>query len=199
MLTEVTPSRTGMRLSEFMAYSSDDRFELIDGVMIPKMATIFVHTFIANLLAELINIWAQFGGAGRAFVEATFVLADTPTSDWVTGSRIPDVAYISAERLQHYRASVPDWRTRPLMLIPDLVIEVVSPNDKYTEIIDKVNRYLQDGVKRVWVVNPEQRQVVVYRAESHTLELLTELDTLSDEALLPGFAAPLARLFADET
>jgi Uma2 family endonuclease len=188
-----------MRLSEFMAYSSDDRFELIDGVMIPKMATIFVHTFIANLLAELINIWAQFGGAGRAFVEATFVLADTPTSDWVTGSRIPDVAYISAERLQHYRASVPDWRTRPLMLIPDLVIEVVSPNDKYTEIIDKVNRYLQDGVKRVWVVNPEQRQVVVYRAESHLLVVLTEWDTLTDEALLPGFAAPLARLFADET
>ncbi len=77
---------------------------------------------------------------------------------------------------------------------PDLAVEVVSPNDLYYEVEEKVQEYLNAGVSLVWVIDPEVRVVRVHRADS-TAAYLTENDELSGEDVLPGFRCRVRSLF----
>lgn len=65
-------------------------------------------------------------------------------------------------RIQAYKAADPDWRKKPFVIVPDLGIEVISPGDSYIDVDEKVERYLSEGVKLVWVMNPRNRSVTVY-------------------------------------
>jgi Uma2 family endonuclease len=75
---------------------------------------------------------------------------------------------------------------------PELAIEVVSPSDKVIHLKSKVDIYLQAGSKTVWVVFPESRSVMIYRAD--TVRELKGDQTIEDP-LFPGFAAPVSRFF----
>jgi Uma2 family endonuclease len=98
------------------------------------------------------------------------------------------VAFIRKERL-------PDPRPRTFAeFAPDLVVEVVSPNDAYSTVREKVEEWLRAGVSVVWVVDPFRRTVEVFRIDA-PVETLREGDTLTCESLLPGFALPLTTLF----
>jgi Uma2 family endonuclease len=79
-------------------------------------------------------------------------------------------------------------------VLPELCIEVVSPNDLADEIETKVEEYLQAGVRLVWVVYPRHERVYVYDSATQ-LRRLTRADTLDGGSVLPGFALPLADLF----
>lgn len=71
--------------------------------------------------------------------------------------RTPDVSFVATGRL--------DTQTEHAFpeLAPDLAIEVVSPDDRPREILDKVREYLQAGVRLVWVIEPKRRQATAYR------------------------------------
>jgi Uma2 family endonuclease len=109
--------------------------------------------------------------------------------------------YYRAERLEAYKAATPDWKLRPYVLVPDLVVEVVSPTDNLTELDDKVDVYLADGVNLVWVIDPQREKVSVYtlvaerpHTKQHTT--LKPGDTLSGGDLMPGFEIAVATIFA---
>jgi Uma2 family endonuclease len=78
--------------------------------------------------------------------------------------------------------------------VPDLVAEVVSPNDLAEDVEEKRDEWLAAGVKVVWVVSPATRTVRVHRADGGTA-LLRASDTLTVEDVLPGFACPVGELF----
>src|SRR5690606_2584147 len=99
-------------------------------------------------------------------------------SNWVTGSRIPDVMFYVGDRLAKYKAETPDYRERPLSIVPDLVIEVVSPNDKVIELDAKIDLYLSDGVRLIWVFNPQSRKVTVHAPDLENPIVLKSGDTL---------------------
>ena len=69
---------------------------------------------------------------------------------------------------------------------PDLAVEVVSPNDTVYELNKKVQEYLRAGVRLVWVIDPENRTLVVYRANRTLAEFKPE-DELTGEDVIPGF------------
>ena len=71
-------------------------------------------------------------------------------------------------------------------VVPDLVVEVVSPNNSLREVNDKALMWLSYGARLVWVVNPDTRSVDVYRA-GRVASTLTESDTLDGLDTLPGF------------
>ena len=73
-------------------------------------------------------------------------------------------------------------------------VEVLSPADDVNAVIAKVTEFLDCGVPRVWLVDPESRLVTVYRSLSDTRRLSAE-DTTSGGGVLPGFRSPVARLF----
>ena len=77
---------------------------------------------------------------------------------------------------------------------PTLAVEVLSPNDTEKEINDKVDEYLAAGVPLVWVVDPHDRTVLVYRPGAEP-ELFNVRHELSGEPHLPGFKVPVAHLF----
>jgi Uma2 family endonuclease len=77
---------------------------------------------------------------------------------------------------------------------PDLVAEVVSPNDNAEDLEEKIDEWLRVGVKVVWVVTPATRTVRVHRADGG-YAFLRAADILTAPDVLPGFAIPVAGLF----
>jgi len=80
-------------------------------------------------------------------------------------------------------------------MVPDLAVEVISPGDSYSEVDEKVERYLNDGVRMVLVVDPQRRKVVVHVPNSNRPTHLTENDILSGGDVLPGFEVKVADIF----
>jgi Uma2 family endonuclease len=101
-----------------------------------------------------------------------------------------DVAYLSPETSK----ANPDDETF-VEGSPILVVEILSPSDKHEEVTEKVEAYLDAGVKIVWVADPSFRTITVYRADAPP-QLYNETQTIDAEPHLPGFRAPLASLFA---
>lgn len=101
--------------------------------------------------------------------------------------RGPDIAFWSREKL-------PEVPEGYIDVAADLVVEVVSPSDRFTRVQRKVSEYLTKGVRLVWVVDPEDRSVAVYR-EGQKPKVLNENETLSGEDVLSGFTCRIADLF----
>jgi Uma2 family endonuclease len=102
--------------------------------------------------------------------------------------RKPDVAFVSVARLP---GKSPKGNLR---IAPDLAVEVISPNDLYEEVEEKVGEYRQAGVKLIWIISPEAKTVLVRRLDRTCAEL-DETGTLSGEDVIPGFSCPVAELF----
>lgn len=184
------PPRVGMSLEAFLAQYAHQPFELIEGEVVSRMPSVSGHSRVIKRLMRAFQP-LEDTGLGEAFSETTFVLADV--DDWVRGSRVPDVMWVSKPKLESFYALVKDADQKPFVLVPDLVAEVVSPNDSYGALTEKVHLYLRDGVSLVWVIDPVARRVVVHTPGAQP-QVLTDSDTLTGDALLPGFSAKIADL-----
>lgn len=103
--------------------------------------------------------------------------------------RKPDVSFVLQSRLPNGR--VPKGIT-PFR--PDLAVEVVSPNDTYDELDEKVADYVAAGVPLVWVVSPATRTVLAYQPDG-TARRLTDADYLTADPIISGFRVLVADLF----
>ncbi len=103
--------------------------------------------------------------------------------------RKPDVSFVRHGRF--HKDQLPDGYSS---VVPDLVAEVISPNDKYEEVDEKIEEYLRAGVRLVWVISPRNHTIRVYRANgsSHSLR---EGDELNGEDVVAGFRCPVRDLF----
>jgi Uma2 family endonuclease len=82
-------------------------------------------------------------------------------------------------------------------VLPDFVVEIVSPTDAAADIEQKALEWLGAGVRLVAVLYPETRTVMVYRGPNDVRHF-TAADTLDLEPVLPGFSCPVARLFPED-
>jgi Uma2 family endonuclease len=78
--------------------------------------------------------------------------------------------------------------------LPTLAVEVLSPNDKWSKVTRRVNQFLRQGVAVVWVVDPEERSVSVYRL-NQLPQVFEGTDELTGEPELPGFRCRVADFF----
>jgi Uma2 family endonuclease len=104
--------------------------------------------------------------------------------------RIPDVSFISHERLagrERPMPAIPD-------LVPDLAVEVLSPSNTDAEMTRKLGDYFAAGVRLVWYVDPPTRSVTVYTGPDASRNL-SDTDTLDGGEVLPGFSSPVAAIF----
>ena len=103
--------------------------------------------------------------------------------------REPDIAYTSAARLP------PGVRVRGYAeVVPDLVVEIVSPSDGQREVSDKARMWLRYGVRLVWVVQPDTYTVDVYEP-GRAVVTLDEHGTLDGLDVLPGFTCAVRDIF----
>jgi Uma2 family endonuclease len=183
-----------LTLDEFMRlYDEEGPFEYIEGERIPMSPTITGHGVIARTLLLALYNHSVPNNLGEPFIELPFVMVES--SNRVKGSRVPDLMFFKAERLAAYKASNTDWRDKPFIMVPDLVVEIISPNDRYGDVYEKITRYLADGVQIVWLIDPQQRTVLVYRAASQKKITMSETDILDGADVIPGFRMPVAVLF----
>jgi len=161
----------------------DKRAELVRGVLIVKEPAGYRHGEITvRLTKALVNhVDARNVGVILA-AETGFKLTADPDT-----VRAPDIAFVRSDRL-------PDPRpTGFAELAPDLVVEVLSADDRAGEILAKVADWLSAGTSLVWIVDPGHRIARVYRQDgSETLVGAT--DALSGEGVIPGFSCPLASI-----
>lgn len=188
------PTRVGMPLDEFITDTDERPYELLDGEKVYKMPNGYDHIELSQLMYDALYDYLKAHPFGRVYKEATFVLPDRADSNWVTGSRIPDVMVVSQEKIDRYKANKPDRPGYPFTVIPDLVVEVISPTDVYADVMKKVALYLSDGVRLVWVVDVQGKAVSVHYPDQ-TAQLITGEGALSGGDVLAGFSLPLAELF----
>ena len=101
----------------------------------------------------------------------------------------PDFAFISNERLNEIGES--DGFAQGA---PDIAVEVISPNDRYTEVEEKVEDWLNAGCRAVIVVNPRRQTVNLHRSPTD-VTTLTESDTLEISDIVPGWRMPIGAIF----
>lgn len=161
-------------------------YEIINGqrMELPPMSA--YATWIANFLVCHMGPWALTRQLGTVVMEMLFVL--DPVKNL---RRRPDVAFISAEKwpLSRPLPETGDWE-----IVPDLAVEVTSPNDLFKDVVAKLREYFQAGVRQVWIVVPTEKQVHVYDS-LHQSRILSGTDELDGGTLLPGFRLSVATLF----
>jgi Uma2 family endonuclease len=158
--------------------------ELIDGTLVEKTMG-YAESYLAAELVRLIGNHVVENDLG-------IVTGADGMVRLVQGLvRIPDVAFVSWKHLPDRvvpRRPIPE-------LAPDLAVEVLSEGNTPGEMQRKLRDYFLAGVEMVWCVDPERRVVDVYTSPDHSTTV-TEKETLTGGAVVPGFALPLASLFA---
>ena len=157
--------------------------ELIRGRLVVGEAPGGYHGHVAARLTYLLGAFVYPDNKGVVLQEAGFKIAANPDT-----VRAPDVAFVAAERAES--ACVHGYPE----LAPDLVIEVVSPNDRRGEILSKVGDWLDAGVRLVWVIDPERRDAQVHRADG-SLAVIGKDGSLEGEDVLPGLRIALTEVF----
>jgi Uma2 family endonuclease len=165
-------------------------YEIVNGQWVKKPGESAYGNIVACQLATALHQFAQRHEWGEAVCQLLFHLG--LNSDCC---RRPAVAFVSFARWAKGRA-IPE-RDNAWDVVPDLAVEVVSPNDLSEDVLGKIEEYFQAGVQLVWVVYPQRRIIHVY--ESFTrIRVLTRNDELDGGAVLPGFRLPLTALFEEE-
>ena len=161
------------------------RTELVRGRMIVREPAGYRHGDVAMAIALAIGHYLRSHALGRLLAAETgFVLSTSPDT-----VRAPDVAFVRHERIPD---PVPRGFAR---FAPDLVVEVLSPDDRPGEVLEKVADWLKAGTRLVWVIDPERRTGRVFRSEG-TESLLSESDALDGEDVLPGFSCRLSEILS---
>jgi Uma2 family endonuclease len=176
MITAATEKRYTPQ--DLLVMPDGEHYELVDGRLVERKMSTW-SSYVACVIAHLLNSFCRERGLGWVFPEGTSFQCFPAHPGRV---RKPDVSFIRAQRLSLTQATAQGH----CPVVPDLAVEVTSPNDTAYEIDEKVREFLDAGVQLIWVVNPEQRTVAIHRA-SGPGAILREHDEVSGEDVVPGF------------
>lgn len=160
------------------------RYELDNGRLVTMAPPADPHGAVQSNIGADLKVQGERKGYGKTRTEVGVILWRGP--DRVVG---PDVLFVAKKSLP-IRLSSEGY----LETIPELVVEVRSPNDTGPEIERKVRDYLTAGVNVVWVADPETRTVIAHRP-GQPPHVFTETDTLTVEDLIPGFRVAVRDVF----
>ena len=171
---------------EFFSMPVDGmRHELVRGELLTMPPAGFEHgTVTVNIAMPLHNHVKRMQQGIIVAAETGFVLKKGPDT-----VRAPDVGFVSRERLE--RIGIPK---NFFPEAPDAAVEVLSPGDTVNEVDEKVQEWIAAGTKLVWVVNPRQKTVTVYRPDAKPV-ILTATDYLDGGDVIPGFRILVSDIF----
>jgi Uma2 family endonuclease len=176
----------GLTAEELYLLADDgQRYELVRGELICMAATGGQHGIVASRLDYRLRAFVESHALGEVCAAETgFRLSQNPDT-----VRAPDVSFIARERLPTQGAPEGYWP-----FAPDLAVEVISPSDRFDDVLTKVQEYLRAGTRLVWVFHPRTKTVTIYRANGD-VQLLQEQEGLSGEEVLPGFHCQIREFF----
>ncbi len=182
MSTTLTP----MTADDLLRMPADGmRRELVNGelrIMAPSGSE---HVIVASKADRLVGNFVEANGLGLVFgAEGGFRIRSNPDT-----VRAPDLAFVRRERIPAAGIPTGYWPGAP-----DLAVEVISPDDTYAEVEEKVRDWLDAGTEVVWVLNPRTQSLTVYLPGGEA-RILSATDTLTGEPVLPGFACQVIEFF----
>lgn len=162
------------------------RYELVKGELIKMSPAGHDHGRIIMQLAAPLATHVKQNALGNVYAAETgFILEINPDT-----VRAPDIAFIGGERVQAVGRTRGYWRGAP-----DLAVEVLSPDDRVSEVEEKVAEWLTAGSKQVWVVSPRLKTITIYSSLTN-VKTLTEKDVLSGGEVVPGFEIAVVDIFS---
>jgi Uma2 family endonuclease len=179
--------QTGLITGEELATMGNlGRCELIAGRIVPMSPTGYEHGEIENAIGTELRNFVRARKLGKVLVgEVGIYTRRNP--DYVRGA---DAIYISNERYARKKSK------SYLDVAPELVVEIMSPGDTWSEVTQKLREYFAIGVQLVWVADPAARIVYAYRSMTDVREF-TANDDLPGDEILPGFSIHVAQLFEE--
>ncbi|WP_408648791.1 Uma2 family endonuclease [Tumidithrix elongata] len=170
-----------------MALPDDgNRYEIVDGDLIVMANSGVKHGNIGAFLAGTLELYIRPRKLGVACDSSTAFTMESGNK------RSPDISFISRERLKGLKQlPTGSWQGSP-----DLAVEILSPNNTVEEIHTKIVDYFTNGTRLVWVVNPEEKFVLVYHKPQPD-RLLQITDNLDGEDVVLGFSLSVAELFPE--
>lgn len=158
------------------------KHELVDGEIRVSPAGMR-HSEVGGRILALLTRVLDRTHSGRVYgADVGLVLPDGNV-------RSPDVCFIRSEKLPEGGSPVAFGE-----VVPDLVVEVLSPADRMRQVADKIGEFLDCSVPLVWLVDPGSESVTVYRSLTDT-ERLEAGDTISAAPVLPEFSCRVAEFF----
>lgn len=158
--------------------------ELVDGVLVEKAVGYF-ESVVAGVLIHLLHDYLERHDRGIVAGEAGMIRLG------IRLVRIPDVSFVSWERLPAHEAP----RDPIAGVVPDLAVEVLSPGNTPGEMERKVREYFEAGVKAVWLIDPASRSAEVFASSTDSIRI-REDGAIDGGAILPGFQVGLGNLFS---
>jgi len=183
-----SPARTArtMTADEFLTlHLPDGKAELVRGEIRMTPLAGGPHGRVAANLFRMLDGYVQKHGLGWVFGDRTgYELQRLPHT-----ARGPDASFVRAERL-------PPGGLRPgfLTFAPDLAAEILSPNERASELEEKLDDYRASGTPLIWVIDPRRRTVRILSDDSPE-RALHEDEFLDGGTIIPGFSSPVAALF----
>ncbi len=158
------------------------KYELVDGEIVASPTGMY-HSEVSARISHLLQLALDQLPMGKVYsADVGMHLPDGNV-------RSPDVCFVRMEKL-------PDGKFPGTYgeMIPDLVVEVLSPSDNPRHVADKIGEYLGCGVPLVWLVNPKEKAVTVYRSLTDA-KRLEATDVITCDPVLPGFSCVVSRFF----
>ncbi len=150
----------------------DQRYELLDGALVVLPTPNIAHQRGLGDLSFALHDFVREKRVGAAFLRVAVVLSDTNVVE-------PDIAFVSSSRMDIVE-------TDNIRGAPDLVVEIVSPNNPERDLVRKRDIYARHGVGEYWIVDPEARSIRVMALEGNGYRMAGEYgerDVLESGAL----------------
>lgn len=168
----------------FTRSSELGRCELVKGELHMMSPAGGGHGAIAATIAFYLKQWSIKHGGMVYGAETGFILERNPDT-----VRAPDAAWIAADRVAEADT------VKYIPIPPDMLAEVTSPNDTAEAVAQKVQWWLDHGVKLVWVADPAN-QCVTAHLPNGDAHVYRAGDTISNEDVMPSFSLVIDKLFS---
>ena len=132
-----------MTVQEFIERYEEQPFEFFSGETYPTIRETLSHFMTRQALHDKLNKFPSY----EFFGGSVFVILDT--NETVQQAFVPDISCFKKERFSQYETTYPDSDTKPLELVPDFIVEIVSPSDMYSPMMEKIETYIEYK-RRMW-------------------------------------------------
>lgn len=181
-----TATSTRITADELSSKPDLGRCELIQGEVHAMSPASFEHGLLCmNVGRRIANFVAENDLGLVCGAETGFLIEREPDT-----VRAPDLAFLGRDRIP---------KVKPASFCPvppDLAVEVLSPSDNASYVMEKTNQWLASGVQAVWIVDPKTKLLTSYRRRDSETTVTTS-SSLEDVDLLPGFSMSAADIFTD--
>ena len=185
----VTSVPSLMTADELAALPDDGyhHYELVQGLLLTMCPSAAYPGVVAsNAVAELRHVARQRKAGVCGSADSGFLLFSDPDT-----VRAPDAWFVRRERVPGGRIPRTFWPGPP-----DIAVEVLSPSDRFSDVMRKADDYLRAGTPILWVIDPEGRTAAIFRP-GRSPHLIGEDGILDGEDILPGFQITLRDLLEE--